>query len=164
MLRAVYPGTFDPITRGHEDLIRRATTLFDHVIVAIADSDQKHPWFSADERVELAKEALSDLVHVEVRRFSGLLMDFVREQKAKVIVRGLRAVSDFEYEFKMAATNRTLCPSVETVFLTPSEHFMFVSSTVVRELAHFGADLSVFVRPSVAEAIRIRRAERQRKG
>lgn len=161
MLRAVYPGTFDPITLGHEDLIRRAVTLFDHVIVAIADSDQKRPSFSGAERVALARKVLGDLPNIEVQSFSGLLMDFVRQQEAKVIVRGLRAVSDFEYEFKMAATNRTLCPAVETIFLTPSEHFMFVSSTVVRELAHFGADLSAFVRPEVEEAIRLRHQEQR---
>ncbi|MES2205287.1 MAG: pantetheine-phosphate adenylyltransferase [Pseudomonadota bacterium] len=162
MLKAVYPGTFDPITLGHENLIRRASTLFDHVLVAIADSDQKNPWFTANERVDLARAVLHDIPNVEVQSFSGLLMDFVRAQHAKVIVRGLRAVSDFEYEFKMAATNRTLCPFVETVFLTPSERFMFVSSTVVRELAHYGADLSEFLQPSVIEAIQLRRVERSK--
>lgn len=160
MLRVVYPGTFDPITLGHEDIVRRAAKLFDCVVVGIADSQQKSPWFSAEERVDLAREVLHDCPNIEVKSFSGLLMDFVREQQARVIVRGLRAVSDFEYEFKMAATNRVLCSEVETFFLTPSENFMFVSSTVVRELAYFGADLSQFVSPIVLEALRIRRQTR----
>jgi pantetheine-phosphate adenylyltransferase len=161
MLKAVYPGTFDPLTLGHEDLIRRASALFDQVVLAVADNDQKLPWFSADERVTIAQRILADIPNVQVKRFSGLLMNFVLQEEAGVILRGLRAVSDFEYEFKMAATNRTLCAKVETIFLTPSEQFMFVSSTIVRELAHFGADLSAFVRPVVAEAIARRGAERK---
>jgi pantetheine-phosphate adenylyltransferase len=160
MLRVVYPGTFDPITLGHEDIIRRASGLFDAVVVGIADSQQKTPWFSVEERIVLAQEVLQDCSNVEVKSFSGLLMDFVREQEARVIIRGLRAVSDFEYEFKMAATNRTLASHVETLFLTPSERFMFVSSTVVRELAYFNADLSSFVCPHVLEALRQRSKER----
>jgi pantetheine-phosphate adenylyltransferase len=126
MNRAVYPGTFDPITRGHEDLVRRAARLFDHLVVAVASSRQS-AFFSVEERVEMAKEVLAGYANVEVVGFSGLLMDFVREHGARIIIRGLRAVSDFEYEFQMAGMNRNLYPDVETVFLTPSEQYLFIS-------------------------------------
>ena len=149
MLTTVYPGTFDPFTRGHEDLVRRATKLFDRVIVGVADSEAKQPFFSTAERVEMAREVLATLPKVEVIAFSGLLMDFVHAQGAQVVLRGLRAVSDFEYEFQMAGMNRNLFPEVETLFLTPSEEYMFVSATIVREIAKFGGDVSSFVHPAV---------------
>lgn len=150
---AIYPGTFDPLTRGHEDLVRRACKLFDKVIVAVAASERKGPLFSLEERVEIAREALADLPQVEVTGFDCLLMDFVRKQKASVILRGLRAVSDFEYEFQMAGMNRKLYPDVETVFLTPGEQYMFVSATIVREIARFGGDITPFVPTSVARRL-----------
>jgi len=149
MIRAVYPGTFDPITRGHEDLVRRASALFDQVVVGVADSRGKRPFFNLAERVEMAQEVLQGCQNVTVRGFSGLLRDFVREQQARVILRGLRAVSDFEYEFQMAGMNRSLITEVETVFLTPSEQYMFISATIVREIAVLNGDVSKFVQPSV---------------
>ncbi|KAF7599525.1 MAG: pantetheine-phosphate adenylyltransferase [Candidatus Dactylopiibacterium carminicum] len=151
---AVYPGTFDPLTRGHEDLVRRSMRLFDRVVVGVADSRGKRPLFSLDERVALAREVLADLPNVEVAGFSGLLIDFVRERGARVIVRGLRAVSDFEFEFQMAGMNRRLHPDVETLFLTPGEEHMFLSATMVREIGLFGGDVSTFVAPCVARRIR----------
>jgi pantetheine-phosphate adenylyltransferase len=154
MIKAVYPGTFDPITRGHEDLVRRASTLFDHVAVGVADSRGKNPFFTMAERIELAREALAPYKNVEVLGFSGLLRDFVHEQKARVILRGLRAVSDFEYEFQMAGMNRSLIPEVETVFLTPSEQYMFISATIVREIATLGGDVSQFVPPVVQKRMK----------
>lgn len=147
--RAIYPGTFDPITRGHEDLVRRAASLFDEVIVAVADSRGKQPFFTRDERVALARETLAPYPNVRVEGFGGLLMDFLRKQDAKVILRGLRAVSDFEYEFQMAGMNRNLYPDVETLFLTPSEQYTFISATMVREIATLGGDVSPFVNPLV---------------
>ncbi|HSS70359.1 MAG TPA: pantetheine-phosphate adenylyltransferase [Casimicrobiaceae bacterium] len=150
MLKVVYPGTFDPFTRGHEDLVRRASTVFDEVIVAIADSESKSPLFSAAERIAMAREVLASLDTVRVMGFSSLLMDFVHSIDARVILRGLRAVSDFEYEFQMAGMNRNLYPEVETLFLTPSEQYLFMSSSIVREIARFGGDVSSFVAPSVA--------------
>jgi pantetheine-phosphate adenylyltransferase len=151
--KAIYPGTFDPITRGHEDLVRRAARLFDHVVLAVADSRAKRPFFTTEERVEMAQIVLADCENVEVKSFSGLLMDFLREQDARIILRGLRAVSDFEYEFQMAGMNRQLYPDVETVFLTPAEQYMFISATMVREIATFGGDVSPFVNPLVLERI-----------
>jgi pantetheine-phosphate adenylyltransferase len=159
MITVVYPGTFDPLTRGHEDLVRRAARVFDRVVVAVADSEAKHPFFSATERIDMAKEVLRPLPNVEVLGFSSLLMDFVRSQGAKIILRGLRAVSDFEYEFQMAGMNRRLYPDVETMFLTPSEQYTFVSATIVREIAKFGGDVTHFVDPIVAQRIRVRVAE-----
>lgn len=159
MNRAVYPGTFDPITRGHEDLVVRAARLFDHVILAIAESPSKRPFFALAERVEMAKESLNGHPNVEVIGFSGLLMDFVRAQNVRVIVRGLRAVSDFEYEFQMAGMNRKLHPDVETIFLTPGEQYMFVSATMVREIAAFGGDVGHFVNPVILP--RLRRMQKQ---
>jgi len=149
MLRAVYPGTFDPITRGHEDLIRRATHIFDEVIVAVADNRNKRSFFSLDERVEMAAEVLSELPKARVVGFSGLLMRFLQEQNAYIILRGLRAVSDFEYEFQLAGMNRILCREVETLFLTPSEQYMFISASMVREIALLGGDVSQFVQPLI---------------
>ena len=150
MLKVVYPGTFDPFTRGHEDLVRRASRLFETVIVGVADSERKGPLFTAAERIAMAREALAGYPHIEVMGFSGLLMDFVHSVGANVIVRGLRAVSDFEYEFQMAGMNRNLYPEVETLFLTPAEQYLFMSATIVREIASLGGDVSSFVSPVVA--------------
>ena len=149
MLTAVYPGTFDPLTRGHEDLVRRASKIFDQVVVGVADSRSKRPFFSMEERVEIAREVLSHYPNVVVSGFTGLLKDFVRKHDAKIIVRGLRAVSDFEFEFQMAGMNRYLLPDVETIFLTPSDQYQFISGTIVREIAQLGGDVSKFVFPSV---------------
>lgn len=146
---AVYPGTFDPVTRGHEDLAKRAARLFDRVIVAVADSRTKRPFFSLDERVDLARTVLEGCDNVEVQGFSGLLMDFMRANNAHIILRGLRAVSDFEYEFQMAGMNRKIYPDVETVFLTPAEQYMFISATMVREIASLGGDVAAFVNPII---------------
>lgn len=151
---AIYPGTFDPITRGHEDLVRRAAGMFDKLILAIAESPAKQPRFPLADRVEMAQEILGDVKNVEIVGFNTLLMDFVHEQGAKVIVRGLRAVSDFEYEFQMAGMNRSLYPEVETVFLTPGEQYMFISATMVREIARLGGDVSKFVQPCVNKRLR----------
>ncbi|RIX48850.1 MAG: pantetheine-phosphate adenylyltransferase [Rhodocyclales bacterium GT-UBC] len=151
---AIYPGTFDPITRGHEDLVHRAASLFDRLILAIAESPSKKPRFALNERVEMAREILGHIPNVEIVGFNTLLMNFVHEQGAKVIVRGLRAVSDFEYEFQMAGMNRSLYPEVETVFLTPGEQHMFISATMVREIARLGGDVSKFVQPCVEKRLR----------
>ena len=151
---AVYPGTFDPITNGHIDLASRASPLFDRVIVAIADSSTKGPSFTLDERIDLARTALVGLPNVEVRGFAALLADFVEEIGAGVILRGLRAVSDFEYEFQLASMNRHLIPTAETLFLTPSEQYSFISSSLVREIARLGGDVSGFVHPVVQQALR----------
>jgi pantetheine-phosphate adenylyltransferase len=150
---AVYPGTFDPFTRGHEDLVRRASRLFAHVIVGIAESHSKRPIFPLEERVDMAREMVRDLPNVKIVGFDGLLMDFLRERNARVILRGLRAVSDFEYEFQMAGMNRSLHPDIETLFLTPGEQYMFISATMVREIASLGGDVSKFVHPLVAEKL-----------
>ena len=147
---AVYPGTFDPITLGHEDIARRAARLFDRVVLAVADSRAKKPFFTLDERVEMAREVLKDLKNVEVMGFSGLLMKFVQERDARIVVRGLRAVSDFEYEFQLAGMNRGMYPDVETVFMTPGEQYMFVSATIVREISILGGDTAKFVPALVA--------------
>jgi pantetheine-phosphate adenylyltransferase len=149
MKRAVYPGTFDPLTRGHEDLVRRAANLFDEVVVGVADSRGKRPFFTLGERIDIAREVLAPYPNVSVQGFSGLLRDFVVAQGATVILRGLRAVSDFEYEFQLAGMNRVLIPDVETVFLTPGEKYMFISATIVREIAVLGGDVSKFVHPTV---------------
>jgi pantetheine-phosphate adenylyltransferase len=150
MLKCVYPGTFDPFTRGHEDLVRRASRIFDRVIVAVAQSSGKGPFFTLEERIDMAREVLRPHANIDVLGFDTLLMDFVHEQGARIILRGLRAVSDFEYEFQLAGMNRKLYPDVETLFLTPDENYMFVSATIVREIARFGGDVSKFVQPSVA--------------
>ena len=154
MNKAIYPGTFDPITRGHEDLVLRAASLFDHVVLAIADSPSKRPFFSLEERVQMARDALTGHPNIEVTGFSGLLMDFLRSQGARIILRGLRAVSDFEYEFQMAGMNRKLYPDVETIFLTPGEQYMFISATMVREIAALGGDVSHFVNPVILSRLR----------
>jgi pantetheine-phosphate adenylyltransferase len=146
---AVYPGTFDPLTRGHEDLVRRASSLFQKLVVGIAESRSKRPFFSLAERVEMGREVLAAYPNVEVHGFDGLLMNFIRAHDAHVILRGLRAVSDFEYEFQMAGMNRILYPDVETVFLTPAEQYMFISATMVREIALLGGNVSKFVQPTV---------------
>jgi len=158
---AVYPGTFDPFTRGHADLVRRASVLFDSVIVAVARSNSKGPIFTLDERVDIAREAVSGYPNVRVAGFDCLLMDFLRQQNARVILRGLRAVSDFEYEFQMAGMNRKLYPDVETVFLTPAEEYMFISATMVREIARLGGDVSKFVQPSVLARLQEKLKSRQ---
>lgn len=150
---AVYPGTFDPITKGHMDLVERATRLFDKVIVAVAANPSKQPAFTGDERVNLAKEVLAELSGVEVCSFDSLLVDFVRKCDASVILRGLRAVSDFEYEFQLAGMNRHLEPEIETLFLTPAEQYSNISSSLVREIATLGGDVSHFVHPVVEAAL-----------
>ena len=160
MLTVVYPGTFDPFTRGHEDLVRRAARLFDRVVVGIAASEAKRPMFALDERIAMAREVLAEVPNATVTGFSSLLMAFAHEQGARAVLRGLRAVSDFEYEFQMAGMNRRLWPEVETLFLTPSEQFMFVSATIVREVARFGGDVGDFVHPAVAARLKARAAER----
>ena len=160
MVIAVYPGTFDPLTRGHEDLVRRGASVFAKLVVGVADSRNKSPFFSMDERIAIAREVLGHYPNVEVAGFRGLLKDFVREQGARVIVRGLRAVSDFEYEFQMAGMNRHLLPEVETMFMTPSEQYQFISGTIVREIATLGGDVSLFVSPNVVARIaRMRSAQ-----
>jgi pantetheine-phosphate adenylyltransferase len=150
---AVYPGTFDPLTSGHEDIVRRASTLFKRVIIGVAESRAKRPLFSLAERVEIARDVLVGYPNVEVYGFDFLLMDFMRQHGASVIMRGLRAVSDFEYEFQMAGMNRNLYPDVETVFLTPSDQYMFVSATIVREIASLGGDVSKFVPAQVQKRL-----------
>src|SRR5690349_13233684 len=152
--KAVYPGTFDPMTLGHEDLVRRAARLFDHVVVAVADSSSKRPFCSRDERVEMERRVLKDVKSVEVVGFSGLLIKFIREHKGRVVVRGLRAVSDIEHEFQPAGMNRGMYPDVETVFLTPGEQYMFVSATIVREISSMGGDVRKFVPPLVARRLK----------
>ncbi len=153
MLTAVYPGTFDPITRGHEDLVRRAVRLFDHVIVAVAESRNKQPFFNMEERVAMTRDVLADVPKVRVEGFSGLLIDFVAEQGAIAVLRGLRAASDFEYEFQLAGMNRNLKPDIETLFLTPSDQYMFISASMIREIAQLGGDVAPFVHPLVAQRL-----------
>ena len=150
----LYPGTFDPITNGHIDLVERACRLFDNVIVAVAASTRKNPLFSLDERVQLAQETLSHLPNVSVCGFDILLVDFVHQQQAQAVLRGLRAVSDFEYEFQLANMNRALAPDMESIFLTPAEHLSFISSSIVREIAMLGGDVGKFVPPPVEAALR----------
>jgi pantetheine-phosphate adenylyltransferase len=150
---AVYAGTFDPITLGHEDLVRRASSLFGEVVVAVADSRNKAPLFTLDERLAMAKKALAHYPNVRVEAFTGLLADFLRANSATIILRGLRAVSDFDFEFQMAGMNRKLLPEVETLFLTPSDQYMFISSTIVREIATLGGDVSQFVSVEVDHCV-----------
>ena len=156
MTTAVYPGTFDPITNGHSDIVTRAAILFDKVIVAVAASPGKGPMFSIEQRVELASEALADLNNVEVCQFDNLLVDFAKQHNATVILRGLRAVSDFEYEFQLAGINRRLAPNVETLFLRPAEQYAYISSSLVREVAGLGGDVSEFIHPVVQAALKRR--------
>ena len=158
-LIAVYPGTFDPMTLGHEDLMRRAASLFERLILAVAAGHHKRTMFNVEERLEIAREICAPYPNVEVMPFAGLLRDFVVQQDGKVVVRGLRAVSDFEYEFQMAGMNRQLMPHVETVFLTPSDQYQFVSGTFVREIATLGGDVSKFVAPSVLNRLQERVAQ-----
>jgi len=155
--RAVYPGTFDPITNGHKDLVRRAAGIFDHVIVAIAANPNKTPMFELDQRVAMARRVLDDIPNIEVRGYTGLTVEFAMQQGAHVVVRGLRAVSDFEFEFQLANMSRHLAVEVEHVFLTPQEQFTFISSTLIREIAVFGGNVSEFVDPLVAEQLRTKK-------
>jgi pantetheine-phosphate adenylyltransferase len=157
---AVYPGTFDPITNGHQDLVRRAAGIFDRVVIGIASNPGKAPVFPVADRVELARRVVEDLPNVSVMGYTGLTVDFAREQACGVVIRGLRAVSDFEFEFQLANMSRHLAPDVDYVFLTPKEQFTFISSTLVREIASLGGDVSRFVHPVVAEALAKRRAAR----
>ena len=157
MKTAVYPGTFDPITNGHSDLVMRATRLFDKVLVAVAKDTGKAPVCGIDERVQLAKMALSGIPRVEVVPFEGLLVKFCKQHDAGIVIRGLRAVSDFEFEFHLASMNRRLAPDVETIFLTPAEKYAFISSTLVREIARLGGDVSEFVHPEVQRLLESKR-------
>lgn len=161
MKTAVYPGTFNPITNGHIDLVERASRLFDHVIVAIGVNKQKTTSLSTDKRVDLARKVLAHVDNVEVVAFETLLIEFVRERGASVILRGLRTVADFEYEFQLVGMNRALDPGIETIFMAPDEHLSYISSTLVREIASYGGDISRFVHPLVAEAMREHLAQQQ---
>ena len=152
MIKVIYPGTFDPITRGHEDVVRRAAGLFGEVVIAIAAS-RTATMFTLEERVNMAEEIFADQANVRVEGFEGLLMNYVKDQHGRAVLRGLRAVSDFEYEFQMAGMNRSLHPDVETLFLTPAEQYTFISASMVREIARFGGDVSKFVSPSVAQKL-----------
>ena len=154
MTGAMYPGTFDPITNGHHDLIRRSAEIFDRVIVAVAANPGKTPLFTLDERVLLAREVVGDIPNVEVTGYTGLTVEFARQHGLRVVVRGLRVVSDFEFEFQLATMNRHLSDKVDSVFLTPTEQFTFISSTLVREIAGFGGDISQFVHPCVEQALK----------
>ena len=156
MHSVVYPGTFDPITNGHSDLIVRASNLFERVVVAVAEDTGKQPAFTVEERVALAEEVLGTIEGVEVVRFSGLLVEFARKMNVPVIMRGLRAVSDFEFEFQLAGMNRRMAPDIETLFLTPAEQYSYISSSLVREIARLGGDVSTFVSPTVQAALRER--------
>jgi len=150
---AIYPGTFDPITLGHTDIVSRASSLFDRLIVAVAGSTAKNTVFSADERVALAAEILCDFANVEVKRFDGLMVDFARQEQASVVLRGLRAVTDFEYEFQLAGMNRKLMPECDTVFLPTTERYTYISSSLVREIASLGGDISDFVHPRIKQVL-----------
>ena len=154
---ALYPGTFDPVTNGHSDLVRRAVTLFSEVVVAVAANPTKRPLFSLEERVNLARQVLQDVEGVRVIGFDNLLINCVKQQQARVILRGLRAVSDFEYEFQMAGMNRRLDPHIETVFMTPSEQDTFISASLVKEVAQLGGDVTAFVHPLVKAALAARK-------
>ena len=154
MATAIYPGTFDPITCGHIDLVERACKLFDRVVVAVAANSRKQPLFVLEERIDLCRETLDHLGNVEIKGFDNLLVDFARSQDSHIILRGVRAVSDFEYEFQLASTNRAMAPEFETLFLTPGEHLAFISSSLVREIAGMGGDVSRFVPTLVDVALR----------
>jgi len=156
MRTALYPGTFDPITNGHLDLIKRASRIFDHLVVAVADNPAKETLLTREERVSLLKASVKGLKNVEVRHFSGLTVEYAHKLKVTAIIRGLRVFSDFEYEFQMALMNRKLVPEVETVFLVPSEQHTYVSSTLIKDIAGFGSDISSFVPPPVVERLRDR--------
>lgn len=151
--RAIYPGSFDPITNGHLDVIQRAAKLFDEVIVAVAFNEQKSSLFSVEERVALIQRAAADVPNIRIARFDGLLVDFARQQQASAVVRGLRAISDFEFEFQMALMNRKLEPEIETIFMMPAEKYTYISSRIVKEIARLGGDVTAFVPATVAEAL-----------
>ena len=153
MQRAVYPGTFDPMTMGHVDLVKRASKLFDSVIIAIASSDSKKPMFSLEERIEIGNKIFADDPKVEVVGFSGLLVNFAKENDANILIRGLRVVADFEYEFQLANMNRAMSPDIESVFLTPKEEYSYISSSLVKEIATMGGDVTRFVDPVTLEAL-----------
>lgn len=159
MTKAIYPGSFDPITLGHQDLIQRAASLFDEVIVAVSNNVNKKPVISLDKRIALTEEVLSGIVNVSVCRLEGLLVEFAKARHTRVVIRGLRAVSDFDYEFQLAAMNRHMFPELETVFLPPSEQYANISSSLVREIASFNGDVSQFVHPSVALALTAERSD-----
>jgi pantetheine-phosphate adenylyltransferase len=161
--RAIYPGTFDPITNGHIDIVARASKIFDHVIVAVAASTSKNTAFSTDERVQLASQTLAEYKNVEVLRFEGLLANFVRQWDANAVLRGLRAVSDFEYEFQLAGMNKHLVPEADTIFMPTREMYSYISSSLIREIASLGGDVSEFVHPIVRDALAERFAGRQKK-
>lgn len=161
MRRVIYPGTFDPITNGHTDLVERGCRLFDKVIVAIASSQRKGPLFTLEERVDLAQRVLAHLPNVEVMGFDVLLVDFAKQQQAHGILRGLRAVSDFEYEFQLANMNRAISPEIESLFLTPADHLSYISSSLVKEIGSLDGNISKFVHPLVAEALEQKFAERR---
>ena len=152
--RAIYPGTFDPVTNGHKDLVRRAAGIFDHVLVAVAANPGKTPMFNHEERISLCRRVLADIPNVSIEGYQGLTVDFMRQNGIRIVVRGLRAVSDFEFEFQLANMQRHLLADIETVFLTPQEQFTFISSTLVREIAVYGGDVTQFVDPIVAEELR----------
>ena len=154
--RAVYPGSFDPVTFGHLDVIERAASIFDELIIGVADNDAKHPLFSAEERISMIRDAIGERPGIRVVRLAGLLVDFVEKENAPVVVRGLRAVSDFEFEFQMALMNRRLNPHLETIFLTPKEDFTFLSSRIVKEVARLGGDVRQFVPPNVVRALELK--------
>ena len=147
--RAIYPGTFDPVTRGHIDICQRALKMFDHVVIGVADSPAKHPFFDIEERHDMLETVFADNEQISVKRFSGLLIDFARDCNADVIIRGLRAISDFEYEVQLAGMNRSLAPEIETVFLTAAQRYAFVSSSLVREIARLDGDVSEFLHPEI---------------
>lgn len=155
-ITAIYPGTFDPVTCGHMDLALRASKLFDNVIVGVAVNHQKKTLFTLEERVEMTKVVLSDIPNIRVMEFDGLLIDFAKQQNATALLRGMRAVSDFEFEFQLASMNRALAPTIESVFLTPTEKYSFLSSTLVREVSQLGGDISAFVHPVVLEALKLK--------
>jgi pantetheine-phosphate adenylyltransferase len=152
--KAMYPGTFDPLTRGHEDIVRRAASIFTHVLLAVASNPNKKPMFDTDERCQLARTVLSDLPNVEITSYSGLTVEYAHQRGYSVVVRGLRAVSDFEFEFQLASMGRHLQPDIETVFMVPKEKFTFISSSRVREIAELGGDVSSFVHPVVEAAFK----------
>jgi len=161
--RAIYPGTFDPITNGHIDIVARASKIFDHVIVAVAASTSKNTAFSTDERVQFARETLSQYTNVEVPRFEGLLANFVRQWGANAVLRGLRAVSDFEYEFQLAGMSKPLVPEADTIFMPTRENYSYISSSLIREIASLGGDVSEFVHPIVRDALAERFSSRHQK-
>lgn len=154
--KVIFPGTFDPITNGHRDLVERAASMFEYVIVAVAENKRKSPFFSLQERVSMTREVLGSIPNVEVCGFNNLLMDYAKQREVKAIIRGLRVVSDFEYEFQLANMNRRLSPETETLFLTPSEQYSFISSSLVREIAELGGDVSSFVHENVAALLKAR--------